>query len=715
MHDAEKSKYYMKHFEFDPFLDKIPLKNGYRYEAWFSLDNDSINNLINVKIGARVNVVNGKPHNRIVFKKGNEEAEVTCVHTAIRTIPAQEALNLKNGKYDLLKEFARTSEGRPLNLPPEEHFVALKSYVQGIAEVGLSKMLITSYYSTDYNPQNLPFGFNSTMQSQVVACLTKVAPNAVQEIVEKMLYQLARCGNPNWFISRLSLLDDLYYRRGKKDIYDLLFGTLETFIEFDNLLDSEEFRILAAHSKKTAPEIYPILAKKGQKHCKWAILNAINQLFSNQIKREVLNLLVGDLDPYIFSRSLVILSKISKKDEFKAYELAYERYYQKLARFEEDIPFGVLKILATKGDVWVKKLITLNPASSFHINSILAGDSDLGVKFHADLKKISRNCHDNINIQDQGELIPFNGTPLLAIDALSLARLERDLNKIICTQLQIDTIQLLQLIPKNKIAPIVYYTKGIVCSSGNTSVSDKDLGCIVKELNLKDQKAFKITPNIISWLVHLEKSGCNIELPIKKGQHKKEIVSNFLQLQKNNTSSFLYNQFKQNGLKYFFSLSTRSLTKNQLKNVLEMFELHPYGNFLEFGQKSINEKIAGLKENGCILDVSMGSGLIFNSKNNFHHNLYEASKSNLQGFLKCKFNTILELCNRKKHIKIFDSWYDTNLIYKICASIQSINSNQTSDTLVFMITSNQLPLLIRNPKTSVIGIIAPMTRNSNIS
>ncbi|MBN1800999.1 MAG: hypothetical protein JW891_05790 [Candidatus Lokiarchaeota archaeon] len=712
--DTEKCNYYMKYFKFDPILDKIPLQNGYRYEAWFTLDNDKIKDLINVEIGARINVVNNKSHNRIVFKKGNEEVEVTCVHTAIRTVSAQEALNLRNGGFDLLKEFVQTSEGKTLNLPPEEHFVALKSYVEGIAEVGLSKMLITSYYSADYTPRNLPFGFNSTMQSQIVACLTKIAPKAIKEIVEKMLYELANSGNPDWFMSRLELLNDLYYNKGGKDIYDLLFGTIKTFLEFDKILDSEEFRTMAAYSQKSNPEIFPILAKKGEKHCKWGLLQVIHHFSNKQIKKEVLEILVKDQDPYIFSQALLNLSKISKKEEFKAYELAYERYIQKLARFEEDIPFGVLKILAKNGDVWVKKLIIHNPRSSFHIISILANDSDIGVKFHAELRKINKDVHDNDIIQDQGKLIQFNGTLLLSIDALSLVRMERDLSKIICTQMQLDTNQLLQLIPKNRIAPIVQYSKGIVRSSEISPALNKYLGCIVQELNLKDQHSFEIAPNIISWLIHLEKSGCNLELPIKKGTHKKETISSYLQSQKRGRTS-LYISFKRNGLKRFFSLSSRPLPKKKLKNVLEMFELHPYGNFLEFEQKSLNEKITGIRENGCVLDVSMGSGLVFDSKNNLLHNLYEASKTNLQGFLKCKLDTIVKLCNRKKRIKILDSWYDTNLIHKICASIQSITSNRTSDTLVFLITSNQLPLLIKNPTIPIIGIIAPMTKNSKIS
>ncbi len=117
-----------------------------------------------VEIGARVTVQpKGPPQLRIVFRIGIREASVTCVHMAVYTGP----LDTLPPHADL----ARSSERHPVDLAPEEHFFALKSYVAGITEVGLGAMFIMAREAG-----NLPVGVNAQMQQQILQALTRVAP-----------------------------------------------------------------------------------------------------------------------------------------------------------------------------------------------------------------------------------------------------------------------------------------------------------------------------------------------------------------------------------------------------------------------------------------------------------------------------------------------------------------------------------------------------------
>ena len=109
------------------------------------------------------------PQLRIVFRAGGEEAEVWCVHVAVYAGP------LESLPPDA--ELARSSERRQVKLAPEEHFFALNSYVAGIAEVGLEAM-----FAAAREAGNLPVGFNSLMQQQVLRALLCVAPAATVNI-----------------------------------------------------------------------------------------------------------------------------------------------------------------------------------------------------------------------------------------------------------------------------------------------------------------------------------------------------------------------------------------------------------------------------------------------------------------------------------------------------------------------------------------------------
>ncbi len=152
--------------------------NEFVREQFYPLVNDPGLHAAGVKIGARVK---SSPHHspqlRIVFRAWNNEASVECVHIAVYA-----------GPLDTLPPvdvMARSTERHPIKLPPEEHFFALNSYVAGIADVGLGTM-----FKMALEMGNIPVGFNSMMQQQVLYALNRLAPDALVDL-------LLRAGDDN--------------------------------------------------------------------------------------------------------------------------------------------------------------------------------------------------------------------------------------------------------------------------------------------------------------------------------------------------------------------------------------------------------------------------------------------------------------------------------------------------------------------------------------
>lgn len=215
----EDRDYYLTIYGFDPVAGRIPLpgEQGFKYETTFPLLNDPSLHQAGVTIGASVEVTpNNPPRNRIIFMREEKQALVNCVHTAICELPAGEAmkfpdtiLEVKN-KSNLPLEQVMSIEKRPLILPPEEHFASLKSYVAGIAEMGLTNVLCAAYHSDAVNPTTLPFGFNNQMQNQIARALREIAPESTKILVQNVLVELARGVPLDWIKARVDLLNGMY-------------------------------------------------------------------------------------------------------------------------------------------------------------------------------------------------------------------------------------------------------------------------------------------------------------------------------------------------------------------------------------------------------------------------------------------------------------------------------------------------------------------------
>ncbi|OLS13447.1 MAG: hypothetical protein RBG13Loki_2901 [Promethearchaeota archaeon CR_4] len=213
--------YYKQVWGFDPVSDCIQLKKGWlRYEVWFPLEHDPDFHAIGVGIGARVDWKGEKISNAIIFRCQAKEARVECTHTVIYHGPKEEVLDLAN---DPLSVSVDTFPLSPACLPPEEHFVALKSYVAGIAEIGIAQVFRASYLSSEYEPESAVVGFNSLMQKQVAGALHEVAAVPAKVFLQRFLLDLITSAPPAWVEQRLAYLDVTY------NISDLIFHDEEVF------------------------------------------------------------------------------------------------------------------------------------------------------------------------------------------------------------------------------------------------------------------------------------------------------------------------------------------------------------------------------------------------------------------------------------------------------------------------------------------------------
>ncbi len=208
-------QFYKANFGFDPLADRIttfppasldeeldyasiPLE--FRYNAIFPLMADELLYAAGLDIGARCDVFqDGTIHNRIFFKRGELETAIRCVHTVLYApleVADKQPLILGNDRF--LASGNILTDERPIariaipasNITPQEHFIALKSYVAGIAEIGLATFLAAK------RDENVGLGETwATLQywhvtSQIVNALLQIAPDVYDPFIRQFLIPL---------------------------------------------------------------------------------------------------------------------------------------------------------------------------------------------------------------------------------------------------------------------------------------------------------------------------------------------------------------------------------------------------------------------------------------------------------------------------------------------------------------------------------------------
>jgi hypothetical protein len=403
----EDRVYYREVHGFDPFADAIPIEDGsksYKYEAAFDLDKDLFLREAGVTIIARLEVGYASMHNRIVFKCQEKEATVDCVHTAVCQISPRDLLNksrwdtesetaegVSEIEEDLL-ESAKSTEHNPVNLPPEEHFASLKSYVAGIAEMGIVNMMLATYHSDHVNPETLPFGFNALMQKQIVRALINVAPNATREILRNLVVELAHSVPPDWFRSRLYLLDGMY------DMKEVICTDPLTFEEILATMPSPELKIMGATFPGTHPHILARLAQDRDPQVKV-------QVAKNE------NLHPRDLENFALDESAEVRTAVARHPR---------------------TPQRILNILVDDPDIRTRKGVAHNRKSTPAILRKLAMDNDAAVR--ATIAARSKLQNSVLEVLAAGKINPdlapraYNGWVGPAQEVSALADLELAIN-----------------------------------------------------------------------------------------------------------------------------------------------------------------------------------------------------------------------------------------------------------------------------------------------
>ncbi len=258
-HDAvgwDPRAYYREFFGFDPIRERINLPKGYKYEKLFPLENDPELLHAGVMIGARVEVqgqgISQQIHNRIVFNREEKESCVKCVHTAICSLSAAEAFEANEHR---ILELANSTESTPVALSPEDHFVSLKSYVEGFATLGIRQVIRMAYLNQDLCTETLPFGFNSAMQRQIVQALRIVAPSATQALIREFIIDLAEVAPTDWFNNRLPIIDEIF------NLKESVLTDFQVFEVIDSITHSLNLRVLAVSYNKTHPAIMDFITK----------------------------------------------------------------------------------------------------------------------------------------------------------------------------------------------------------------------------------------------------------------------------------------------------------------------------------------------------------------------------------------------------------------------------------------------------------------------
>jgi len=266
--------------------------NRYVLEDCFDLSQDPDLAGEGVKVCARVIAGKSGSNNRIVFKKGKKEASVTCVHTAVCDLPLAEVVEMM--EESKMVEFAKSLEGnsRAVDLSPEEHFKALRSYVAGIADIGIGNMFRSSYAVGEVGAVDLPFGFNAMMQKQVMMSIGTLSENGSAAMRLRMFSDMYE-ENKDWFKLRFKMLDKMLDFTGMVCKYkdeDLIVQVLEvgSTIAADRIMETcPEMMVSSPHLLKKANvyEIVPYILLKNE--FPYEVLESIREEFTPELQKKV--------------------------------------------------------------------------------------------------------------------------------------------------------------------------------------------------------------------------------------------------------------------------------------------------------------------------------------------------------------------------------------------------------------------------------------------
>lgn len=208
--DPQVRAFYRDNWGFDPVTDRVKSPGyGVRfyYEAEVPLEADPELIAAGVRMYARVEVMGPRePHNRILFIREGRSMGVECIHTIIHAAPLEDLSEFTKADYS---EMVNSMPGQPANIPPWEHFAALKSFAGGLAAAGILSVLLPS--SLGHQSQEpAPLEMNSALMKQLRDALHTVASDVMQERKMVMQGSLVEQAPEDWLRQRWALLHKAY-------------------------------------------------------------------------------------------------------------------------------------------------------------------------------------------------------------------------------------------------------------------------------------------------------------------------------------------------------------------------------------------------------------------------------------------------------------------------------------------------------------------------
>ncbi len=368
-------KYYREVWGFDPVTERKDLGHGkFRYERPYPLIQDPPLEAAGITMLARVDFLGNTSHNRIIFRRGNNEAGVYCTHTVVYkgtfedAVTLVEQMNAEEKIEDLILQLRLGPQGRA-TLPPEEHFVALSSYTHSIAEMGISNLIRTAFFSDNPTTGGNAFGFNSAMQSQIIEALRSIAPQATQSLLQDLCLQIAETVPFLWLLSRLDILEQRLHFR------EVIFSNSEAYATFTEIICNKEAEIpqdpevaraiYGFFEKGSSPDARQSMARNTKLPSKVARILAQfgdfgtrRSLSENEgLFPEVLALLANDPDSKIRvnvakhkNLSPVLLENLAKDKDFYVREEVAKR---------KNIPLEIIQRLAKDVDLRIRAYIII--------------------------------------------------------------------------------------------------------------------------------------------------------------------------------------------------------------------------------------------------------------------------------------------------------------------------------------------------------------------
>ncbi|MHA1253575.1 MAG: hypothetical protein ACTSRP_26610 [Candidatus Helarchaeota archaeon] len=382
----------------------------YKLEKCYNLPNDP--ELKDTEICATTKFVDGKVKNSITLKKceTGEKGKIRCVHTRVTRLSAEEFAPISS--YEEAERLIRERvpelrEKKGLILKPEEHFIALNSYVEGIRERGLVEAIKDSLKSSAGS--NIAPWFDPMLINQFLYALSDIG---AEKIIRKIGKDFI-----DYLYNAYSKIENGFEMSARRiGLYKKLEALTECCRDLDNFIKCSRlfpynrerddiYGFCSSFSFTAAPVVHEMikeLLKVEDKSLLYAILRRypdieiedLNKIFEIAFQTEHW-MLLSNVVSHPNATEDMIRKAFTVNDSFVHHNIAdnentpadvlrkiYEKYsgldFRKALARNPNTPKDILEELALDNFSLIPELVAKNPGTPTEVLEILA-DNDSGI------------------------------------------------------------------------------------------------------------------------------------------------------------------------------------------------------------------------------------------------------------------------------------------------------------------------------------------------